>query len=303
MSEPGDGYHERLHADVHRAVGGSLNLIRELSRISYHLDHSLSAEWMIKRIQFFAYELQSRLETELRESCGAEFYSPRFERERLQVLNEFFFVEKNFRCLSDFSELHHPSAALTMNHVLMNRAGTPTVLALIYAFLAERVNVSLEFVDLKPICFLKWCDQGRSRFIDIARGGTHLASDELIDVLHHRFRMTSFSSTSLLETYSFESFISDYITELKKTFLPDAEPELLLYLQNTLVSYQPSNLALLAERAALHRKLGNFKSALADLKRFFAFFEREKAPAELLTLHDELVQLLEKKKTNIEVID
>lgn len=269
-------WNEHLHASVHRAVGGCLNLVRELSRISEQLDPSVPSEWLIKRILFFAYELQTRVQKEAS------------ERDRLAALNFFFFEDKKFRCLSDSAKRHALSEAYRLNHVLMTRSGAPTVLALIYAFLAERIGLSLEFVDLKPTCFLKWTEDGRSRFIDIIRGGSTLSSDELIEMLHSRFQMTSFCNTSLLETFSFDTYLADYISELKFTLLPKNEPEKLLFLQNILIAYQPSNIQLLGERALLHRRLGEFKNALSDLKRYFTFHERDKAPPELVRIFEEL---------------
>lgn len=287
----GDTYSERLRADTHRVVGGSLNLIRELARISQHIEGRLAAEWIVKRVQFFAYELQAH--------CNAT--APKSER--LALLNRFFFEDKSFSCVTDLALCKDPSEAFTLGPVLSERSGIPSVIALLYGFLAERIGVSLEFVDFKPRCFLKWSDDGRSRYIDINRRGVTLTSDELIEMMHTRFQMTAVCPVNLLETYSFESYLSDYIAALKTALIPRNEPLTLLYLQNILIAYQPSNLQLLAERARLHRQVGNFKSALSDLKRFFAFFERSKAPIELQQLHDELVQLFERQKMNIELID
>lgn len=286
-----DSHANRLKADMNRAVGGPLNFLRELSRVSHRMDETVPAEWMVKRVQFFAYELQVLIRPG----------SP--ERDRLVELNRFFFDAKRFQCIAEPLRLAQPSAAYALNRVLATRSGAATVLAMIYSYLAERIGLTLEFVDLKPTCFLKWNDGGRSRFIDIIRGGSTLSSDELIEMLQTRFQMTTFCNTSLLETYSFETYWTEYLADFRTSCLPDCDPEKLLFLQNTLIAYQPSNLQLLGERALLHRRLGNFKSALADLKRYFAFHERDKAPPELVRLHEELVQLLDRQKTSIEVID
>lgn len=286
-----DSLADRLRADVHRAVGGPLNLVRELSRISYQLDSSVLLDWMVKRVQFFSYELQTLIRPDTS------------ERDRLAELNLFFFQSKKFQCTNEPMRLQDPSSAFLLGQVLAARCGAPTVIALLYACLADRIQLDLEFVDLKPTCFLKWNDNGRSRYIDVTRGGVTLSNDELIEMLHTRFQMTTLSVDSLLETYTFETFLVEYLNELKLALLKSNDPDKLLFLQNTLISYQPSNIQLLGERALLHRRLGNFKSALADLKRYFTFHEREKAPAELVSLHDELSQLLDRNKTHIEVLD
>lgn len=284
---------ENVHAlgDDPLRPGGAFGLIRELARISSQLDASVLADWMIRRVQFFAYELQTLISEDAS------------ERDRLATLNRFFFENKKFLCFTDSARLPDPSSVYVLNKVLSARCGAPTVVALLYACLAERIGLCLEFVDLKPTCFLKWSDQGRSRYIDVTRGGVTLSNDELIEMLQSRFQMTTLSVDSLLETYSFETLLAEYVTELKIALLPANDAEKLLFLQNTLISYQPSNMQLFGERALLHRRLGNFKSSLADLKRYFTFHDRDKAPADLVRMHDELVQLLDRSKTNIEVID
>ena len=280
---------DRQHADAHRAAGGCHNLIREISRISHELEPSVPSDWMVKRSLFFAYELVSRIK-------GAES-----ERDRLAMLNCFVFEEKRFECIADPTRLKEPREAYCFSSVLTKRMGAPTVLALIYAFLADRIGVKLEFVDLKPTCFLKWTDQnGRSRFIDISRAGATLSSDELIETLHSRFQMTTLAHSSLLETLSFEAYLTEYLGALRQTLMMLNEPAKLLFIQNTLIAYQPSNLLFLAERAVLYRRLGNFKSALSDLKRFFAFYEREKAPQDLVKLYDELNAWFENFNRQIE---
>lgn len=280
---------ERLHADVQRAVGGVLNLVRETARISEHLDPSESADRLIKRLQFLSYELNTLI-------AG---YSD--NSKRLEVLNRFFFSEKGFRCLSE--DNGGQSSIFRLGRVLYDRAGATMVLELVYAYLADSIGITLDFVDLKPTCFLRWVQDGRSSYIDISRSGRVLSSDELIEVLHTRFRLTSFSASSALEAFSFDSFIADYVTTLRSKNDLSCEPEKLLFLQNTLIAYRPSDLHLFGERALLHRRLGNFKPALADLKRYFAFHDRSRAPGDLIRLYDELVEMIEKQKTSIEVLD
>jgi regulator of sirC expression with transglutaminase-like and TPR domain len=233
-------------------------------------------EWMIKRTQFFAYELAMCLPAD----CQTE-------RDRLAFLNRFLFDSKCFKCTSQLSHLTRPSDAFRLSRVLAARSGAPIMLALIYAFLAERLDITLELVDFNPTWFLRWTEDGRSRYIDVTRGGATIGAEELLEQMQDRYATASF------EPLTFDRFIVAYIAGLKSTLQGfDAQLEKVLFLQNALIAYQPSNLTLLTERASLNRKLGNFKSALSDLKRYFAFHDRERAPSEVLRLHDELVALL-----------
>lgn len=252
-------------------------LLNEMSRVSHHLDPETPSEWMIKRVQFFAYELQTFI--------GGSRLTP---AEKLSTLNRFFFEEKKFRCITEKNV-----DALRLNRVLTSRIGMPLVLELLYACLAEGIGLNVEFVDLQPICFLKWRHDGQARYIDISRNGATLTNEELIETLHSRFRMTSIPPTCVLEECSIETFASDYVKSLKENFDVATDGETVLYLHNTLISYQPSNLQLLGERALLNRRLGHLKSALADLKRYFAFHDRSRASEELVKLHDELMELVE----------
>ena len=287
---------DRLRADVNRAVGGMLNLLREASRISARLDAEVTADWIVKRAQFLGYELQAEIE-----SLGIDKSD---EEARLARLNQFFFKEKQFRCLSDVTRLADPSLAYRLNSVISSRSGAPMALELLYAYLADAIGIRLDFVDLSPTCFLRWRCGMRSRYIDITRGGSTLTSDELLNTLHSRFQMTDLSTTSCLEDRAFENFIADFVLALKATIDVAYEPEIVLFLQNTLIAYQPSELALVGERAFLHRRLGNFKLALSDLKRYFAFHDRDRAPEDLVRLYDELTKLLEQTTSSgVEVID
>lgn len=280
---------DRLRADVRRAVGGTQNLLREVSRISARLDTAASYERILKRAQFLAYELQSI--SDMNDT----------EEERLQTLNQFFFDEKQFRCLPQTET--DPATSYLLHHVLTRRTGSSIVLALLYAFLAEATGIKLDFVDLDPTCFLRWNDNGRSRFIDITRKGRTLTNDELLETLHSRFKLVSVPPDTVFETRSFESYITDYVMALKRTIDPVHEPERMLFLQNTLITYQPSELPLVGERAFLHRRLGNFKLALADLKRYFAFHDRARAPLDLVHLYDEMLRLLSPNSSDAETRD
>ena len=286
-NEPTQSLHwskDRLHADVQRAVGGALNLIRELSLVSFHFHPAVEAEWLVKRIKFLSYDLRSLIKAEN-------------EAERLAVLNRFFFETCGFQCVSrDVGSVlsGERAGAFQLHRVLITRKGAPTVVALLYSYLAESIGVTLEFIDLKPSCFLKWSTDGKSRFIDMTRAGSIISKDELIASMHTRFSRPEFSCTTLLDIYSFDSYLCDYLLNLRESLDVSVDPEHLLFLQNLLISYQPSNLHLVGERAVLHRRIGNFKSALADLKRYFAFNDKLNAPVELIRLNDELVQLLDR---------
>ncbi|HVK61094.1 MAG TPA: transglutaminase family protein, partial [Bdellovibrionales bacterium] len=209
-------------------------------------------------------------------------------RECIAVLNIYFFDAKRFRCIEDLSRVHPPLNTAHFGRALMDRSGSPVMIAVLYRYLAEHLGVQLEIVDFHPLRFLRWNDNGRSRFVDIARNGAILSSDEIIEWLQSKAETVP---ASTFEVSPFELVVSDYIADLKVAIRASNDFEKLLFLQNALVSYQPSNIHLLAERAALSKRLGQFKNALNDLKRYFTFIDKAKAAQELLDLHDDLVRL------------
>lgn len=304
-----DSYGYRLHADVHRAVGGLLNLLREFARVSAALAPDVSAEWIIKRVLFFCYEFESLLSPSDDEAA------------RLTKLNRFFFEESRFQVLAETSVSSRAEDDLLLGRAFTTRKVPALLLTVLYAVLAKRAGVDLEFVNLpsapltampqpQSSCrtkyFLKWNGRhdksGRARFIDVLRAGRVLTCDELIETLQIHWQTEGDMATAL-ERVPFESMISEYVSQIRSRLAPSADFAQiakfakLLYLQNILISYQPSNLQLLGERAILHRRLGNFRSAMTDLKRFFAFIDQEKAPMEFLQLRDELTKLLESDRS------
>jgi regulator of sirC expression with transglutaminase-like and TPR domain len=181
---------------------------------------------------------------------------------------------------------------LLLHQVLAARTGSPAVLSLIYSFLAGQIGLQLEFVDLRPTCFLKFIETGISRFIDLTRNGRILDSDDLLESLHSRFHLDTVPASALLDHVPSDRFMTQYLSNLKAIYIRRSEPEALLIIQNALMIHQPASLQLLGERALLQRRLGNFKNALADLKRYFAFCDRTQAPEEMIRVYDELITLV-----------
>ncbi len=266
-------------------------MLKEMSAVSSQLEPSVQADWVVKRVQFYAYELRALtpLNSKPTEAC--------------QILSSFFFEAKGFCAVPKPQELAEPETAYLLHKVLSARIGAPAVLSLIYSFLGCQIGLPLEFVDLRPTCFLKFVENGVSHFIDLSRRGRIMNNDDLLDLLHTRFHMDSVPDSALLDPVPSGRFMVEYLAALKMAYIKRSSPEALLIIQNALLVHQPASLQLLGERALLHRRLGNFKNALADLKRYFSFNDRSKAPPEMVRVYDELITLLEKQKTTIQIID
>jgi regulator of sirC expression with transglutaminase-like and TPR domain len=247
-------------------------ILQDLIHISTLLAPETSAQWLHKRLLFFCYELESAL---------GNLKGPEFSlQNRLAFLNSFFFEDKQFFCTTPPFSFE----AQLLGHALSTRSGAPFLIAAIYAYMAKRLDIFLEFVELELTCLLKWEFGENTYFIDMAQSGKFLSSRQLIEVIY--------GNKVLSETD--ESLFSIYLNKLKSTLPQNIDLNLALSFQNVLIKNDPFNLQFVAERALIHRKLGNLKSAFADLKRFFSFHESDKIPAELLALHTELLILLDR---------
>jgi regulator of sirC expression with transglutaminase-like and TPR domain len=257
-------------------------LVQDVSTICGRVEFNVKAELLAKRVLFLSFEAQTHIPMELSWDT------------KLQKLNEFFFQKKDFSVVADQS-FHDPLSLQLLNRVLSTRIGAPRLLGLVYVYIAQKIGLHLEFVDLQPQCYLKYLDQGTSRFIDLSRCGKLMSSLELLDTLQRRLQVPSVSSADLLETVSSERFVLDYLVALKAAFKYRENLEPLLIIQNHILDLQPTNLNLLGERALLYKQMGHQKNALSDLKRYFAFSDRNRAPLELVKLYDELCQALQSR--------
>jgi regulator of sirC expression with transglutaminase-like and TPR domain len=265
-------------------------LVQEISGICSRVEINVKAEILAKRVLFLSFEAQTQIPQELSWDL------------KLQKLNEFFFDKKDFAIVADAS-FHDPVALQLLNRALASRVGAPRPLGLVYSSIAQKIGLNLEFVDLQPHCYLKYVDQGTSRFIDLSRRGKLMSSLELLETLQRRLQTPSISSTELLETVCHERFIIDYLVALKSAFKYRENLEPLLIIQNHILDLQPTNLPLIGERALLFKQMGHDKNALSDLKRYFAFSDRKRAPQELVKLYDELCQSLQSRSSQFELLD
>jgi regulator of sirC expression with transglutaminase-like and TPR domain len=262
-------------------------LLRELSRISQAFDPTLPADWMVKRVQFFAYELMSLVGHPGSSDSLSKSVRALSVIDRVKVLNRFFFEQKGFSC--------RPIATgrtedWLLHEVISRRTGSPPVIALLYVLLAERLGLETDWVTLPASsarAVLRIADSPRSHHIDLTAGGRLLDDQDLLDLIALEPNLDGKDGTRPAV-----AFLVDYIKNLKATIDLESQPNRALFLQDLLVAWVPSDLRLLAERAQIHRRLGNLSVAWNDLKRYFSFFEKDHAPDEIRALFGELEERL-----------
>jgi regulator of sirC expression with transglutaminase-like and TPR domain len=252
-------------------------ITRHIGLVNKNLEPDTNIANLIRRLQFLCYELRSQI---------SENETP---ENKLKILNEFFFSNKKFSCIASHEVDNAPYQSLLLEKALINRSGSPLIITFIYNSLAQHIGLPLYFIDLEPKCFLKYVGDSTTIYIDLSRGGKFLTAEELLENMRRRLKDDKISISQVCETLSPLQFLVSYLSSLKAYMNRHSKLEQLLIIQNSLLDLLPQNLHLLGERALLFYKLKLPRNAILDLKRYFSFQPRERAPQELVRIYDELI--------------
>ena len=252
-------------------------ITRHVILINKNLDPTTDITNLIRRLQFLCYELRSQIN----ESHTSE--------DKLKILNDFFFCQKDFFSVSTFESDELAYESLFLEKTLMQRSGSDVTMTLIYNHLAQHIGLPLYFIDLDPKCFLKFVGENQTTFIDLSRSGKFLSADDLLENIRRRLKNDKISISQICESLSPLQFLVNYLSGLKKYLTRQTQLKDLLLVQNSLLDLLPQNLNLLGERAIIYYKLHLPKNSVADLKRYFSFQPRDRAPQELVRIYDEIV--------------
>jgi regulator of sirC expression with transglutaminase-like and TPR domain len=204
------------------------------------------------------------------------------EKDRLDKLIHFFFEEKSFHLhdSQDVSEIH-----LSLSRALTDYSAHPYVATLLFLHLAHSLQIPLFWIQSTNKSILKWHRSGRCEYIDFLRKGKTLTEEEVLKVFEAKdCRAECWSPAQLYKGYL------DLITQaLEKT----TQPKALLLAYSLAIQLDDSNTHLLARRAFLRYRLGYTKDAHADLKRYFSFVEKKKAPFEIIDLYQKVLDGVE----------
>ncbi len=231
-------------------------------------------EWCLRQVNFMSYELQSR-STQLG------------EQQRFELLNHYLFQEKGYQIVAAdrvFSE-----DDLLIKTVLTYRRGAPLTIALLYLHFAAELEIPMHLLRMTQKVMMKWVRSGHASYVDLNNQGLLLSEHEMLAFLNRLHAMDTRIET--LESWKYRQILCRYITEVIKIY---EKNECLSHLHvcfNVLVKLDGTNLKHLGRRALLRQKLGLAKDALSDLKRYFSFVERNKAPQDLQVAYFELESL------------
>lgn len=206
----------------------------------------------LRQVNFMTYELNS-------------LYADCPEHEKLQALNKFLFINKNFK----------PAARpISLEDILDARSGSITALAFLYLHLAKSLGLTLQLVHWPLHAILKWVNEnGKTAFIDLEQKGKILCEEEVLVMINKH--------SVQVQTLPYRDSVLQYLAGVANSLRQNEEFENLHKLLNFILHCEPENTRVLSERALLRKQLGLYKESLSDFKRFFAFNDRHTASQEL----------------------
>ncbi len=239
-----------------------------------------------RRIRFLGWEITTLIETHRTKAKSAS-----------ELLNTIFFRELGFNVCTESSARRLDGPGALFETVLARRCGPPTLISIIYAWIGELVSAAygdesdflrVEIVQSCPtdtVRLIPRDDCGTIWLVSLS-GGTKVGEEiwsEWVSLL------TSIGFVRLTWAQGLVRSLTELFRILERT--PSTSIDFLsaeLYVLDQIINLQPSETSRWAERAMLNSRRGDRSSALDDLKRFFAFHERESAPAAIVSLFDDL---------------
>lgn len=235
-----------------------------------------------RRLKFFRWEVSTLIDRKVLDLKETH-------QSHVDLLNEIFFEDLAFR-------LQIGPAALEA--VIAKRVAPPALLAMLYGWVAELFIASCKAFDVDPrfsrieivhgvpsevVRLIPSNDDGRVYLLDLQACGQSV-SDQVwmpwCKQAPHGFARKTYADALIAA-----------LTELFVALDSERSLESLqhqLAVLDVIIALQPSETSRWADRAVLNSRIGNRPRALDDLKRFFAFHEKESAPPGLVSLFDEL---------------
>lgn len=235
-----------------------------------------------RRLKFFRWEVSALIDRKVLDVKETN-------QTHIDLLNEIFFEDLGFR------RQLGPAALET---VIAKRLAPPALLAMLYGWVAELFTASCRAFDVAPhfsrieivhgvpgevVRMIPVHDDGRVFLFDLQVEGRQVQDDT--------WSSWCKSAPKGFSRKTFAEALTAALTELFVALERDRTLETLqqqLSILDTIIALQPSETSRWADRAVLNSRLGNRPRALDDLKRFFAFHEKENAPPALISLYDDL---------------
>ncbi len=235
-----------------------------------------------RRLKFFRWEVSALIDRKVLDVKETG-------QTHVDLLNEIFFEDLGFR---------RQSGPAALETVIAKRLAPPALLSMLYGWVAELFNSSCQAFDVRTqfarieivhgvpsevVRLIPLNDDGRIQLLDLQAEGKHVSDETWAQWCERAPK--GFSRKTFAEA------LIAALIELFGSLDRDRNLENLLHqlsILDTIIALQPSETSRWADRAVLNSRLGNRPRALDDLKRFFAFHEKEQAPPALLSLYEDL---------------
>ncbi len=208
--------------------------------------------------------------------------------QRVHQLSQFIFNEKNFRIVGESLNENFSVSTHMLDNCITKKSGTLDIVCGLYYILCESLGIHMEFLNLNPPCYLKFCDDGQVFFVDLSQGGRELTPEDMTQIINKYYSDSKEDQKNLMEGMSSLEFVDQYVYQIQSRLKANSRLGEWCELQSFRLSNNPNNLKLISERALVHYELGDLKGALADLKRYFSFRDPQKAPSKLVLLYEHL---------------
>ena len=218
-----------------------------------HFTEILNSRWQSKTLQKKFHELGQPLVFRTK--------ALKCDKEKLKVINQYFFKELGFKAIKE-SHLNFHNCLLPS--VLSRRqAPTPLLMLILCCFLEEcglkAKNISCELTNL-----LKIQINGQACIINVDCHGKLLKPDEIVGFIN---KGLNFSNNWL----GSNALVIRYLNLIKKLARQTENLQALDLIQSYLMKYQPFNLKHLAERAMTSFKKGDYQKTIEDIRSYFQY--------------------------------
>lgn len=230
---------------------------------------SANPERVQKLLQFWSYDLIARTK-----DCGEL-------KQRIFLLNNFFFRELGFRFLHKNALLVGPIEEQVLSHVATARAGEPLLVGLIYCYLAEQIGLRAGWVSTDKPAIIKVLLAGESVFVNLDKQSNELQAQQIVD-----FAQDLVGDAIEFGLIDARAYCESYFRLVLGRLLRLGQKAKSLEFLNFLNALEPSNLFVLKRRALLLLDLGETERAREDLKSYRLYTAGVALPIELQDLSE-----------------
>ncbi|CAM2194258.1 Protein SirB1 N-terminal domain-containing protein [Paraburkholderia kururiensis] len=215
-------------------------------------------------------------------------------RQKVGILNRFFFRELGFAC--NLNDYYDPDNS-HLNVVLKRRRGIPISLAILYLEMASQLDLPVRGVSFPGHFLLRVSTPEGDVMLDPTNGHS-LSESEMVEMLEPYVAKAGESVgralRMLLQPATRREIVARMLHNLKSTYLQTERWQRLLGIQQRLVILLPESLEEVRDRGFAYARLDYLRPALEDLERYLG----ERPDAEDATVVESQLHELRQRTEN-----